>query len=115
MKILRMLFVTIIILFSSVAWAHTGLRSSVPEDGAIINESPVELSISFRQNVRLVEVTLINAQGDFVAFDFEAPEEEGTTFSWSLPPLSAGYYRVSWVAMGGDAHNVRGEFTFSVK
>ncbi len=115
MKTLRIVLIALTILTSSLAWAHTGLRASVPEDGAILNESPEVLNIRFREEVQLVKVALINAQGESVAFGFEVPEEKGITYNWSLPSLPAGDYRVSWTAMGGDAHNVRGEFTFIVK
>lgn len=115
MKNIRTLFITLTFLLGSLALAHTGLRTSAPEDGAILNESPETLSIEFREEVQLVNLTLINAQGEAVAFGFEAPKEKGLTWSWSLPSLSAGDYKVSWTAMGEDAHNARGEFTFIVK
>ncbi|MBT8148243.1 MAG: copper resistance protein CopC, partial [Gammaproteobacteria bacterium] len=44
----------ILVLYSSVAVAHTGLKASNPADGATVNQSPEELHLMFTAAVALV-------------------------------------------------------------
>lgn len=114
MKRFNLLVSTLLLVFSASLFAHTGLKSSMPEDGAMLNEAPKKLEIVFRDEVKLVKVALVDAKGKAVEFGYKMPQEKGTSFSWTLPALPAGDYKVNWTAMGGDDHNVMGSFGFMV-
>jgi hypothetical protein len=97
------------------AFAHTPLKSSAPENGAVLTESPAILELNFRQAVRLAKVELQTAEGIKVAVDFKPVPEAAASYSISLPILKAGRYIANWTAIGADSHKIEGKVEFGVQ
>lgn len=102
------------LLLASTGWAHTGLASSLPADGAQLQQSPENLELEFTAAVMLASVSLIDGSGQRVELQFKPRSQPDATHRVALPTLAAGSYRVNWKALGGDGHTVDGSFAFSL-
>lgn len=104
------------IFFSAWAHAHDDIISSIPEDGAVLSESPTEITMNFSGEVRLAQVTLSSDNGETYPLDFSMSMTPKAVYEVAIEDdLSGGVYNVKWTAMGGDGHRVSGDFSFEVK
>ena len=99
---------------SATASSHTGIKSTSPENKAVLQEAPETLTLSFRAPVRLMKVTLLDNNEEVVKTDFKPTAKAAKTFSVDLPELSGGKYQASWMIMGKDGHKIKGRFVFTV-
>jgi copper resistance protein C len=112
MKIVKLLLPLLALLFAGQVLAHVRLTEAVPADNAMLMQTPATLSLSFSGQVRLTKVTLTTAENNPIAFGFTPSAAAAEQFSWALPLLESGNYRVSWVALGADGHKMSGELSF---
>jgi len=86
------------------------LARSIPAAGATVR-APQTLSLSFREPVRLVEVTITGPSGEMPMMVTAAGEQRSYTVP--LPDLESGPHEVRWRALdrGGMAHEGRLSFT----
>lgn len=98
--------------------AHDALRRSVPANGALLDEAPRELRLTFTRAIdpALARVELIDADGGAVdvappAADADAPSVLVVAVTG---PLRAGAYTVRWRIVGSDGHPVQGTFGFEI-
>jgi len=102
---------------SGSVFAHTGLKESAPAEGSVLNVAPEKLQMAFTEEVRLLRLDVIrilepNAHTLDIGFLPESVAKD--EYSFSLPELPQGHYRVEWSVMGADSHTVRGSITFGV-
>jgi methionine-rich copper-binding protein CopC len=96
------------------AHAHTPLKASVPAADASV-AAPKALELTFSGDVRLTSVALTDSGGAAKHLD-AVPTAVASTFSLGIhEPLSPGAYKVVWRAVGGDTHNISGEFGITVR
>ncbi|AWL12306.1 hypothetical protein HMF8227_01833 [Saliniradius amylolyticus] len=95
--------------------AHTKLSAIVPGDEEVLHQPPEALRLTYSGTVFPLKVTLTNASGEEIDFDFQPSANASSQFNWSLPPLDAGRYRVAWQVMGQDGHKMSGESHFELK
>lgn len=96
---------------------HLHLTSSTPAADAMVHEvKAIELTFSETPQEGSVSMRLVDAAGESVGTPRpEAVGEGGEAFSIVLAdPLTAGPYTISWRAMGGDGHVVKGDFAFTL-
>ena len=87
---------------------------TAPNDDAVLKEAPSEISLEFPQRVRLVKLTLRNANHDWIDIDFRYSPRVEEAFSWKLPDLAeASYYTADWAILATNEQLVRGTFSFS--
>jgi len=86
------------------------LVRSIPADGATAR-APQTLSLSFREPVRLTEVTITGPSGEMPMMVTAAGEQ--TSYSIPLSDLEPGRHDVRWraLARGGVPHEGRLSFT----
>lgn len=103
-----------LVLFASIAAAHTPLTASVPAAKATVPAPVKEIVLEFGGDVRLTAVVLTDEQGGTkkvaappaaVAKRFAVAVEED---------LKAGAYTVNWRAVGADTHVISGDFRFTI-
>ncbi|MGH2683620.1 MAG: copper resistance protein CopC [Actinomycetota bacterium] len=100
------------------ASAHALLRSSTPEDGAILEAVPERVVMVFTEppDGKLSEVQVLDQSGN--ALDIGDPDfvsGEANTVAVSLPALEEGVYTVSWRVLSRvDGHLTAGAFSFGV-
>lgn len=112
MKILDTLLLTILLLLSTSAAAHTGLESSLPADGEVMMEAPETIELNFKGVVKLIAVEIKDAKGSLISLDLSSAKESGKQFNLPLPDLEISTYRVNWVSAGADGHKIKGKFVF---
>lgn len=112
MKIFKMIAVVTLVLFSTLASAHSGIESSTPKNGAMLNQPPEALMLEFTMPVKLVRVQLTDQSGESIKFTIKSTDNFETIFNFTLPKLDANSYKVEWMAMGKDAHKMKGDFSF---
>jgi methionine-rich copper-binding protein CopC len=102
-------------LLSAGVSAHSKLIATSPADEEQVSEPPEQLTLEFNRDVRLLKVELIPGGGDAVDIDFKPMMKKDTTFAVVLPELEEADYLVTWIAMGGDSHKMKGKFSFSLE
>ena len=113
-KLASQLMAIAALIFSSSALAHTGLASSSPSSGAIVNQAPEQLSLTFSGDVTLVRLAVTNQQDQQLGIDFSPARTPQAVYQISLPVLAAGRFTVQWAAIGEDGHTLTETFTFVV-
>ena len=113
MKIHHTVFALIVICLSSLVYAHSNLVSSIPEDGAQIEEA-TELKLIFSAPVKLTAMKIVNAAGTAMALkSIPADMSESHTIALS-EALTSGKYVASWRSISSDSHVVDGNLRFIV-
>ncbi len=100
--------------FVSATLAHTGLESSNPQNGEVINEELKQITLTFEGTIEQGSTfTLLNANGETITVDNMTIMENILTGDLSTP-LENGDYTVDWSIIGEDGHLIEESFTFSV-
>ncbi|MHA7135189.1 copper resistance CopC/CopD family protein [Oerskovia turbata] len=99
---------------ASPATAHAVIVDSDPRDGAVVEDSPASLTLTFNEPVQVPPggVALLDASGATVPVESVAVDSRVEITPPSV--LDDGTYVVSWRVTSGDTHPVAGAFTFSV-
>ena len=111
----KLIYITVLSAFvSTVAYAHAELSSSMPADKAVLESAPQQIMLHFSEPVRL---TAVSVEGTDAEKHDLGPLSSAMSanFSLAVPVLSPGNYVVSWRALSGDTHVMRGEFAFRVQ
>ncbi|MBT8146333.1 MAG: copper resistance protein CopC [Gammaproteobacteria bacterium] len=106
--------VAMLVLCSSVAMAHTGLKTSNPADGTTVNQAPEELHLTFTASVALVRLSVTDAAGKQLALDFEPSTDRSAEYHIPMPAMQMGSLKVEWAAIGEDGHTVTNSFAYTV-
>lgn len=103
------------IFFTNNTFAHTGIKSSSPENGETIVDEIQEIMLKFDTEVEQNSTfTLKTKGGDPISIrNINLDEEimEGTLDE----PLNNGDYELDWSIIGVDGHPIEGTLSFSVK
>ncbi|MGP4043459.1 copper resistance CopC/CopD family protein [Streptomyces sp. 2A115] len=96
--------------------AHAALTGSDPAQGAVVDEAPAQVSLTFSESVAMSDgsVRVLDPKGKRV--DTGKTGEQGTnTYSVRLHEgLPDGTFTVTYQVVSADSHPVAGAFTFSV-
>ncbi|PKG58053.1 copper resistance CopC family protein, partial [Shewanella sp. GutDb-MelDb] len=114
MKLVNTILLATSLIISSSVWAHVGLSSSIPAKGAMLNETPSALELSFSGTVRLIKLTLKDSKNNDFKLSIPTSEQSQDQYSLALPTLAESTYTVSWMIMGKDGHKMKGEFEFMI-
>lgn len=98
------------------ASAHAALTGSDPQQGAVVDKAPAQVSLTFSESVSMDDDSLrvLDPKGKRV--DDGGPSGTGgTTYSVKLHAgLPDGTYTVTYQVVSADSHPVAGAYTFSV-
>ena len=114
MKLFKIITILSLLIVSTLANAHSGLKNSVPENGSTLNKPPENVTLTFSMPVKLVKLQLIQASKNTIKLIPKPSKKFALTYSVALPMLESGSYKVKWVVMGKDAHKMKGDFTFTL-
>jgi copper transport protein len=101
-------------LLASPASAHAQVKSSTPQPGARLDQSPESVSIRFDEKVTATAGGIRVYDATAKRIDTRSTTSAGTSMTLQLPQLADGAYVVVWQAVSADGHPVRGSFTFQV-
>ncbi|MGV9694234.1 copper resistance CopC/CopD family protein [Streptomyces sp. NPDC003470] len=98
------------------ASAHAALTGSDPQQGAVVDRAPAQVSLTFSEAVSLGDDSLrvLDPRGRRVD-DGRPAGTSGTTYAVKLHAgLPDGTYTVAYQVVSADSHPVSGAYTFSV-
>ncbi|MCW8117121.1 MULTISPECIES: copper resistance CopC/CopD family protein [Streptomyces violaceoruber group] len=98
------------------ASAHAALTGSDPREGAVVDEAPAQVSLTFSESVSMDDDALrvLDPRGERVD-DGKPSGTGGATYSVKLHAgLPDGTYTVTYQVVSADSHPVAGAYTFSV-
>ena len=105
-------------LFGAVAYAHPQLQSADPAPGAAATTSPMQIRITFNENVipQMSGVEVKDQAGKIIPTGKAATDPANKKLlvipvNEQLPP---GDYKIEWHAVSDDTHRVQGSYSFSV-
>ena len=126
----RNFLLTIPVILSTAANAHSLLSASTPKDGQTLDVPPVRIVMDFKSPAKLIKVELMrvksNQGNSFLGGLFGGDDGEplplgaGVLMSMNkrqiipMPSLGRGDYLLLWRAMGEDGHVIKGEVTFKI-
>ncbi|MGW3724549.1 copper resistance CopC/CopD family protein [Streptomyces sp. NPDC000851] len=98
------------------ASAHAALTGSNPQQGAVVDNAPAQVSLTFSETVSLSDDSLrvLDPKGKR-ADTGAASNVSGTTYAVKLHSgLPDGTYTVTYQVVSADSHPVAGAYTFSI-
>ncbi|WP_245319423.1 copper resistance CopC/CopD family protein [Mesorhizobium temperatum] len=102
-----------IIAAPSQAFAHAALVTTEPADGAVLAQSPAQLSLTFSEPVSPLVLTLVRPDG--TAIPLTSFRLNGQTIEIDNPQtLGSGTHVLSWRVISADGHPVGGSVLFSI-
>lgn len=107
-------FLLLLMIIPTMAYAHTGLVSSNPSEGQVINEDLSEITLQFDSEIEKLssmKVIIDHKEIPFANLEVKGEEMTGTLSA----PLENGKYTIEWKIVGEDGHNIEGGIPFYVE
>jgi methionine-rich copper-binding protein CopC len=109
-----MLTILLLCLFVPSALAHSGLETSNPHDGEVVNDELSTLSLTFNTMIESTSTfKLFKEDGQEVPLAELVVNEKDMVGNLSSP-LEDGKYSVTWKIIGEDGHPIENSYSFSV-
>ncbi len=122
--------ILVLLFVPKVAGAHSPVAYVIPQDKAIIKESPETMEIAFTGPSKLIKVSLHRLlpnegtslvsglfgevrQDEIALLDVQFMEENKRHLI-GLPRLTDGKYEAAWRAVSEDGHTIKGDFSFEI-
>ena len=103
------------LLGSGLALAHSKMAKSIPAEGATTKAGLTEITLGFSKPVRLMLVKVRNAAAKSeVEAKFKPAAKFGTSYPFTVSPLTSGLHEVNWTAVAQDGHVMKGTLSFKV-
>lgn len=121
MKKVLLISLSMLILTSPGAFAHTSLVNSNPAPSAVLSKLPSKISISFDDQLLTLGKTVINhivvtdPTGVVITSGVDVVKGAVLSDAFKMGQSSKGKYSVSYRVSAQDGHIASGKFTFSVK
>ena len=111
----KSLLAGLVVVWASIAAAHSPLKSTTPANEAIITEAPTELRLNFGSGIHLTRLTVTDATGKKEKLDLS--KHHGFIKLYQIPfkIRGVGKYLMEWRGLGDDGHALNGNFSFTVK
>lgn len=107
---------TIALLLTGHALAHSPLKSTSPANEAVLNDVPDMLHFTFEKPARVVKVVMTHTHGDAShEVKLELPNKDLADELHLTPEfMGKGNYLIEWRALSEDGHALKGDFSFKV-
>ena len=109
----RAWFVVLLSILTSLAVAHTTIKSTVPANEAVLAHSPAVIEVAFEHIAQLTSVTVVVAGQEPRKLGF-TPLGNAFNFTLANPQLAPGRNEVHWKALSSDGHVIEGTLAFTV-
>ncbi|MEE1618135.1 copper resistance CopC family protein [Brachybacterium sp. J153] len=116
LPLLIVVLIAALSLLPAPARAHDTLISSDPADGAAVETSPEQITLTYSADLLEVSpvVRIVDADGETVLE--ETPTIDGPTAVLDLAePLPAGEYEIQWRVVSSDGHPIEGTLALTVE
>lgn len=95
--------------------AHTVIETSTPAPDATIAAPPPEITLQFREDIRLTRVTATLPDGTETPLDLGAQTDFATDFALPFDSSLSGTFTITWRGLSIDGHAMNGSFGFTVQ
>ena len=114
---LRLITLSLLLIFPLVSSAHVHLDRSNPNKNAELSEAPTKIELWFSGKVagEWSKIKVTNSKGKRFDKKNVTNGSSAKHLTVDLEPLPAGKYDVKWNVIAGDGHRIKGSMTFSVK
>lgn len=112
--VLSLLLYLVVFTFVPSALAHSGLESSVPQDGEVITENIFTFSLTFNTTIEDTSTFKITKESGKEISLAEHIVKEKEMIGTLSSPLEDGTYIVTWKIIGEDGHPIENSYSFSV-
>jgi methionine-rich copper-binding protein CopC len=103
----------LLLLSAGAALGHAHLQKAVPANGAVLNDSPSNIVLTFSEPAKLTACWLEKTGEPSIKIG-GLPESPAREVSVPVPQLKPGAYVLSWRVVGDDGHVMGGQLKFSV-
>lgn len=107
--------IVLMTLYAATAQAHSNLKTTIPENGAVVSLAPDAVELHFAKDLRLTRVELVHNDAPSVQLDLGRHTSFGRDFIAPLNVGGAGTYHIEWRGLGADGHAMHGRFSFTVE
>lgn len=116
MKKIYSLSLLILLVFTFVpsALAHSGLESSVPQDGEVLTENIFTFLLTFNTTIEDTSTFKITKESGQEISLAEHIVKEKEMIGTMSSPLEDGTYIVTWRIIGEDGHPIENSYSFNV-
>ena len=111
----KVLIAGLIVMWASVAIAHSPLKSTTPANDAIIAQAPNEIRLDFGKDIRLTRLAVTHADDKKMKLDLSGHDGFKTLYLVPFEGTSTGNYLIEWRGLGADGHALNGAFSFTVE
>lgn len=111
----RVLLAGLIVMWASVAIAHSPLKSTTPANEAIIAQAPNEIRLDFGKAIRLTRLAVTHADDKKMKLDLSGHDGFKKLYLVPFEGMSTGNYLIEWRGLGDDGHALNGTFSFTVE
>ncbi|GAB3228536.1 CopD family protein [Glycomyces halotolerans] len=112
--LLALAAVLLTLLPASAAQAHASLLGTDPENGAVLDQAPSEVTLRFNETVQPVAEAMRLVDQDGRDHPVEATATDHDVVVAVPPDLADGQYALSWRVISSDAHPIAGVVAFAV-
>ena len=111
----RVLLAGLIVMWASVAIAHSPLKSTTPANEATIAQAPDEIRLDFGKDIRLTRLAVTHADDKKMKLDLSGQDGFKKLYLVPFEGMGTGNYLIEWRGLGGDGHALNGTFSFTVE
>ncbi|WP_144509807.1 copper resistance protein CopC [Bacillus sp. FJAT-22090] len=111
----KIIFMTIacLLLFSTQAFAHTGLENSNPAQDSTVTEALNEITLTYATNIEETSsFKLVNDANESMEIENLAVNDNVMSGTVKEKNLENGPYKIVWKIVGIDGHPIEGEVDF---
>ena len=112
-RVRRSVAITVLALLTSLAAAHTTIKSTVPANEAVLAHSPAVIEVAFEHIAQLTSVAVLVAGHPPRKLAFE-PVGNAFKFTITNPQLAPGRNELRWKGLSSDGHVIEGTLAFTV-
>ena len=105
----------LLFLFSNTGFAHTGLESSDPAEGSVLEEQSGDITLTFETPIEDASRFELQYQNGAI-IPVDQMEVDGDKMTGTITePLENGNYAINWNIIGEDGHPMSGTISFTVE
>jgi methionine-rich copper-binding protein CopC len=115
-KLLTGGLITITVMTTTIAAAHSFPEKEMPPAGATVSAPPAVVSIKFDAPIEhlFAQLQVLGPDGKNEVSEGPEIDPDGYTLSAKVPVLKPGDYRVEWAVVCIDTHHTNGSYEFTV-
>lgn len=101
-------------IWSQVAFGHAVLVATSPATGAVLAQTPQEITLKFNEPVRATTLRLFDPKGQALKIGVQADGNDGLRLALPGGTAEAGTYVLNWRVLSQDGHPVAGRLDYSI-